>query len=762
MKLFGLTLCLLVPIVSISVDKGNLFDVELKPMGLSTKFIQRKVDVEGRQANIQQFKKQLTDVSWGLSYVPEKIQHDIISLFNENIHCFASIDEQSMENSTILSREMLKTEVFDKLHNFMSEEEKRNWWAKLVRTIIKRTPQALKTVTDSVTKVGLKVITIASKKVVSEFNQVTVEISHAANQVEKMTARVERGVSDAMKKVADAAQETARFSKNAIEDIRDFAVEVNGHLTKVVETINLVLKSLQCDITPKKLLEFAKELVNGRNQTSIFNLFKSPERFKKLASGSTKIARVACQFVWGVIDKGLGIINAIIQFIALLTKSCPILKNTNLAISLGVGVGASASLGPYNVGASAELGLAVDMRGQKYCYIGGCVTNGALMPPLPSVATDTGIFVTIWKNPGRMIGRSYTVGISGEMGLAGLKISAGLTYMYGSPSNLGDFSGFGVTGKVGAVSLPVVASLGFSTGVCHTPLCISPAGCECGSCKSRSLIDKDTEIGGNTSLEVTQMMYALPASDTSEECAKENEKCHCKGNVFYGADNNWLMKEHRIGDIWCKNSVFGDAAPGVTKTCICVGQEYDIGNLCASENEQCVCSGSVTFGTLGYWNSKLVRHNVTCNNQHFGDPAPGYPKSCYCKLPEYNRKLIRVPDSDFCLDGYHGSKFRYVYKCNKNNKFQIWTYNPTTKLIKNAKGPCLTCANTTIGATCDVSTCKTGDITQQFEYDFPTMLLKSVNAQKCLDNPKRSNNQPVFVWPCSVSNPNQRWVFTIG
>merc|ERR1719326_17233 len=56
------------------------------------------------------------------------------------------------------------------------------------------------------------------------------------------------------------------------------------------------------------------------------------------------------------------------------------------------------------------------------------------------------------------------------------------------------------------------------------------------------------------------------------KCAREGQRCWCRGKVTYGARNQWRTKTAYGGEIWCSNNVFGDPIPGVVKDCFCKTQ----------------------------------------------------------------------------------------------------------------------------------------------------------------------------------------------
>ena len=53
---------------------------------------------------------------------------------------------------------------------------------------------------------------------------------------------------------------------------------------------------------------------------------------------------------------------------------------------------------------------------------------------------------------------------------------------------------------------------------------------------------------------------------------------------------------------------------------------------CATEHrgESCACDGTVRYGHGTTWNEKTSSGSIACNNGVFGDPKPGYIKTCEC------------------------------------------------------------------------------------------------------------------------------------
>jgi hypothetical protein len=93
--------------------------------------------------------------------------------------------------------------------------------------------------------------------------------------------------------------------------------------------------------------------------------------------------------------------------------------------------------------------------------------------------------------------------------------------------------------------------------------------------------------------------------------------------------------------------VFGDPAPGAGKSCYYQdAQQSDKGFRqpsghdnrpqdrwvrCANEGGYCKFHGQrdIRFGAGDRWNYQSAMNRISCNNDVFGDPAPGAGKSCY-------------------------------------------------------------------------------------------------------------------------------------
>jgi len=434
--------------------------------------------------------------------------------------------------------------------------------------------------------------------------------NHAANTVVKETVKVHN-------KVGEVAVDFGNNIENEFKKVRDAAAK---ELKKVKQFVD----SLNCKISPDELLNVARSL--GGMSHNLFSTLKNIHNYKGLKSTWSAMADSTCRAVWDHIGNSLPVMNLMITFLSTLHRSCKALEGGgNPAISLGVGIAGGLDA-LYSAEVSAEMGLAVDRKGGKYCYVGGCYSVGVTLPPIPSMGTQTGVHMSVWTDPSQIEGSSNALGISGEMGMFGGKVNGGLDYIYGK-GELTNFIGFSISGSVGAITEPVTASIGFSAATCLTPVYLKykPAPFRWFvSLKSNasllSLTSNDTNDGTNY--------------DTTEPCAHEGETCICNGDVYYGINEDYI--DRAVDDhIDCSAEMFQmEGQPEVQsdpeKICVCVGADYDLGRRCADEGDTCECTGGVTYGARGFYDSTIVDGSIVCSSDNFGDPVPGIAKHCYC------------------------------------------------------------------------------------------------------------------------------------
>lgn len=150
-------------------------------------------------------------------------------------------------------------------------------------------------------------------------------------------------------------------------------------------------------------------------------------------------------------------------------------------------------------------------------------------------------------------------------------------------------------------------------------------------------------------------------SNVYEFCSPEDSLCTFPGrrSIAYTASNPGAVGRVHYrnfsDNVECNDSVFGDPSPGIKKSCYTTpipndvlrggSSFYNAGGIpsywtkCSDENGTCDPGVGkpvdILYGTNGLY-TYANADRVTCNNEIFGDPAPGMRKSCYWRLPQTN------------------------------------------------------------------------------------------------------------------------------
>ena len=121
---------------------------------------------------------------------------------------------------------------------------------------------------------------------------------------------------------------------------------------------------------------------------------------------------------------------------------------------------------------------------------------------------------------------------------------------------------------------------------------------------------------------------------TWSKCANEGGRCEFTGirAVRYGADGKYVTREFKNG-VDCGNQVFGDPAQGISKSCEIAAAPTSATptwSKCADEGGRCNFNGvrTVRYGANDRFVTREFKNGVDCGNVVFGDPIPGFSKSC--------------------------------------------------------------------------------------------------------------------------------------
>ncbi len=149
----------------------------------------------------------------------------------------------------------------------------------------------------------------------------------------------------------------------------------------------------------------------------------------------------------------------------------------------------------------------------------------------------------------------------------------------------------------------------------------------------------------------------------------------------------------------------------------------------------------------------------------YGDVAKFVPSAETIAGSENNLSVSEIKATHgICLDASQRNKRGgkvHMWNCNKNNKNQQWSYNPTTKQIKATHGLCLDASQrNNRGGKVHMWNCDPNNKNQQWDYNSSTKQIKATHG-KCLDASQRSRRGgKVHMWDCNPNNKNQQWEIT--
>lgn len=133
-------------------------------------------------------------------------------------------------------------------------------------------------------------------------------------------------------------------------------------------------------------------------------------------------------------------------------------------------------------------------------------------------------------------------------------------------------------------------------------------------------------------------------------CANENGRCEFRGigTVAYGANGQFTYVNNISDGVDCNNDIFGDPVPGVPKSCYVRITSLPYFEFCANENGTCEIDGKgdIAYGANGLYAFQYnVMNEIACTNTIFGDPILGTAKSCYLRITSPTAPTLIFPSN---------------------------------------------------------------------------------------------------------------------
>jgi hypothetical protein len=326
----------------------------------------------------------------------------------------------------------------------------------------------------------------------------------------------------------NAIHHVGEQAKDAWDDAKGFAKEVGDELGPIVDKMNDFPEDAlnwfkdqidkPCDVSPSDLNDAFKTFLDAMKPQDVNKIMKvfsdTPSKVEDIMEG---LGSPVCDYIWTF---GLPAPNILAQVVKSLSTTlkdkCPLVFDTgkNSAITLGLTMDvnvqnpathpnkytASGGVVHDTYSGGMELGVGVDINGNRFCYVGGCTMKGKVLQlKTPSLGTlDVGMAVTVYGEFANVPGAAQATTFGGGIEIpapvffgSGLKAEGSLTLIYGTGDKCGEDENekcepkhaFGVSidveGNLAAASFGVEAS--FAEGLCYTSLCVLADGGHCDS-----------------------------------------------------------------------------------------------------------------------------------------------------------------------------------------------------------------------------------------------------------------------------------------
>ena len=272
------------------------------------------------------------------------------------------------------------------------------------------------------------------------------------------------------------------YAEDRLDDIKEGVEELNEHIQDTIESLKNFFGGLECDVD----MDVLKEMFNTFKDnvtpdfSSILDVFKGKQDdFVKGLGGPL------CDFIWTMaIPQASIVLDAVNAVVEMVDKHCPALKidmnNKVPTVTIGFTLDVGAENGFQTASAGAEIGLGFTLRGDKICYVGGCVESGFKVQavPDPPFGVDAGIAVTLFDDIGSVPGSSETISLGVGVDLPA-PVNFGGNVAATMVSSGGKLIGVSVPLGVEPAAGPPDIEFSFAEGLCLTPVCVTTDGNHC-------------------------------------------------------------------------------------------------------------------------------------------------------------------------------------------------------------------------------------------------------------------------------------------
>ena len=274
---------------------------------------------------------------------------------------------------------------------------------------------------------------------------------------------------------------TKGFTSSAVTEMMQETQKLASNVEAVAEMIVAFFNGLQCNIGPETMTDFTKSLTRtfkSSGTADLVNLIRqNPGKFYQALDGA------ACDTVWNtVFTSSSAAIDVFGSAINALKSKCPALGGASPAFTLGFTLDVDVNFATTTSGVGTELGVGFDLKGNKFCYVGACVSHGRTYGSNAMANADAspGLALSGYKEltsvPGEcsMLDVGLSVSLPHPISVEG---GGGLTYLYSG--GLGNFVGVQYPMSLSGADPVPGADVSFKRGMCCTPICVKTNGAQC-------------------------------------------------------------------------------------------------------------------------------------------------------------------------------------------------------------------------------------------------------------------------------------------
>jgi len=274
---------------------------------------------------------------------------------------------------------------------------------------------------------------------------------------------------------------TKGFTSSAVTEMMQETQKLASNVEAVAEMIVAFFNGLQCNIGPETMTDFTKSLTRtfkSSGTADLVNLIRqNPGKFYQALDGA------ACDTVWNtVFTSSSTAIDVFRSAINALKSKCPALGGASPAFTLGFTLDVDVNFATTTSGVGTELGVGFDLKGNKFCYVGACVSHGRTYGSNAMANADAspGLALSGYKEltsvPGEcsMLDVGLSVSLPHPISVEG---GGGLTYLYSG--GLGNFVGVQYPMSLSGADPVPGADVSFKRGMCCTPICVKTNGAHC-------------------------------------------------------------------------------------------------------------------------------------------------------------------------------------------------------------------------------------------------------------------------------------------